>query len=65
MKQNPDKSGKFGVTTTLTRARAEKISAVEGLKLSPKLAHAFDEFDRKGMTGDQKRAAIRSEFRKK
>ena len=65
MEQKSGKPPKSPVSGKLTRGFAEKISAVEGLKLSPEMAQAFDEFDRKGMTGDRRRSAIRSQFRKK
>jgi len=49
----------------LTRPRAEKISAIEGMKLSRPLREAFEEFDRKGVAGDERRASILARFQKK
>lgn len=35
---------------TLGRGRFERISAVEGIKISPKIGQMFAEFDRKKLT---------------
>lgn len=43
----------------LTRVRGEKISAVEGLELSPRMQAILA---RPGLTGDQRRALIRAAF---
>lgn len=43
----------------LTRVRGEKISAVEGLKLSPRMQAILA---RPCLTGDQRRALIRAAF---
>ena len=47
----------------LTRERAEKFSAVEGLVLSPALRKLFDEFDAEGASGEQRRQRIREYFK--
>lgn len=43
----------------LTRSRGEKISAVEGLELTPRMRSILA---RPGLTGDQRRALIRAAF---
>lgn len=65
MKKRSAKSSPLVKASKLTRARAEKISAVEGLKLSPKMAKAFERFDQQGLSNDQRREAVKAEFRKK
>lgn len=42
----------------LGRARLEKISAVEGIKTGQDTRRMFAEFDRKGLTPEQRRKAI-------
>lgn len=65
MKNTPPPPAKILVSgAKLTRRRAEKISAVEGLRLSPKMAAHFKAFDQKGLTPEERRAAIRAEFTK-
>ncbi len=54
-----------GEQFTLGRGRFEKISAVEGIKTSPKVASLFAEFDRKRLSPDERRRAIRETFTKK
>lgn len=49
----------------LTRARGEKISAVEGLKLSPRMAQILNHSMRQGLSGDERRSLIKEEIRKK
>ena len=44
----------------LTRARGEKISAVEGLSLSPRMRRLLDQTE--GKSGDERRALIRAQF---
>jgi hypothetical protein len=60
-KQTPQKSSGF----VLGRARFEKISAVEGIKTSPASRRMFAEFDRKGLTPEQRRKAIFEKYAKK
>ena len=50
---------------TLGRGRFERISAVEGIRTSPKVGQMFAEFDRKKLTPEQRRQAIRETFTKK
>lgn len=40
------------------RARLEKISAVEGIATSDATRRMFAEFDRKGLSAEQRRRAI-------
>ncbi|OJF91494.1 hypothetical protein [Pararhizobium antarcticum] len=47
----------------LTRERAEKISAVEGLSLSPRMKRLFEISADK--TADERRALVREQFAKK
>lgn len=39
-----------------------KISAVEGIHLSPEMAKDFGEFDRKGLSADERRRAIARKY---
>ena len=59
MLQEPNSSRKPG---SLGRVLAEKISAVEGLVLTPEMKLLFDKFDREGTSSDDQRAAIRKLF---
>lgn len=49
----------------LTRSHAEKISAVEGMKLSRSMAKTFEAFDRDGLNGDERRNHILAKFQKR
>jgi hypothetical protein len=55
-----------GKTTTkgfkVGRRAFAKISAVEGIHLSPEMAKDFGEFDRKGLSADQRRKAIARKY---
>jgi hypothetical protein len=53
-------SGQF----VLGRERFSKISAVEGVKLSRAMKRRQDEFDRKGLSDEEKRKMIRDVHRK-
>lgn len=46
------------------RARFEKISAVEGIKLSSDMKKRAQEFDRRGLSAEERRKAIISKHRK-
>lgn len=48
----------------LGRSRFEKISAVEGIKTSAASRRMFEEFDRKGLSDAQRRAAILRKYKK-
>jgi hypothetical protein len=49
-------------TGMLTSSRAEKIAAVEGMRLSPRMAHILKDAAKKGLSGDESRALIRAQF---
>lgn len=49
------------VTRTIGRANFAKISAVEGIVLSRQMEEDFHEFDRRGLSAAERRAAL---FRK-
>ncbi|MBZ9893484.1 MULTISPECIES: hypothetical protein [unclassified Mesorhizobium] len=55
------KTGHF----VLTRAHGEKISAVEGMKLSSRMAKILNHGVRQGLSGDERRSLIKEEIRKK
>lgn len=46
----------------LGRRAFEKISALEGIHLSPEMVRDLDEFDRKGISGDARRKAIARKY---
>jgi hypothetical protein len=54
--QSP-KSGRF----VLTRAKGEKISAVEGMKLTERMERILD----RNATGDERRSLIKEQVRRK
>ncbi|WP_341487784.1 hypothetical protein [Pararhizobium sp. A13] len=51
------------VTGRLSRERGEKISAVEGLKLTPRMRRLLDQTA--GKPGDERREMIKAQFAKK
>jgi hypothetical protein len=55
-----DRQGDF----TLGRERFAKISAIEGLKLTPEMKRRVAEFDRKGLKPDERIRAIVAAHRK-
>lgn len=55
-------SGKGGFV--LGRVRFEKISAVEGIKTSAASKRMFAEFDRRGLSAAERRAAILQKYKK-
>lgn len=48
----------------LGRARFEKISEVEGIKTSAEMKRMFEEFDRLGLSHEERRAAILQKHKK-
>lgn len=46
----------------LNSTRAEKIAAVEGKHLSPRMADILNDADEKRLTGDETRALIKAQF---
>ncbi len=55
------KTGQF----VLKRSRAERISAVEGMTLSARMATILDDGTRRGLSSDALRARIKAQVRKK
>lgn len=55
------KSGRF----VLTSERGEKISAVEGLTLSPRMAAVLRQGATQGLSGDERRALVLETLRRK
>lgn len=49
----------------LGRSRFEKISEVEGIKTSAEIKRMFEEFDRLGLSHEERRAAILRKHTKK
>ena len=56
------RSAKTGLT--IGRERFAKISAVEGIELSPDMKRRAADFDRRGVSGVQRRRAILRAYRK-
>jgi hypothetical protein len=57
------KTSRNVVTGRLTSARGEKISAVEGMTLSPRMRQLLDRTQDK--TGEERRELIKAQFAKK
>jgi hypothetical protein len=49
---------------TIGRAGFAKISAVEGIKLTPSMAANFREFERQGLSPEERRKAILRKYAK-
>lgn len=47
---------------TLGRKGFAKISAVEGIRLSPEMEARFSDFDRKGLSAPERRQAIARDY---
>jgi len=61
----PHKAGKAkGRAMTIGRERFAKISAVEGIRLTPPMSRRVEEFDRQGLSAAARRRAIISVHRK-
>jgi hypothetical protein len=63
LNKTPSNSKRGGFV--LGRARFEKISAVEGIKKSAESRRMFEEFDRQGLTPEQRRKAIFEKYARK
>jgi hypothetical protein len=67
MKKHPSqalrsvKSGQF----VLTSSHGEKISAIEGMTLTPRMEHVLKDSARRGLSGDERRALIKDIIGKK
>jgi hypothetical protein len=48
----------------LDRAAFAQISAVEGVRLTPEMLALFEQYDRDGLSADQRRSAIVARFAK-
>jgi len=59
--QRAVQSGRF----VLTSERGEKISAVEGLTLSPRMAATLRQGAAQGLSGDERRALVLETLRRK
>ena len=53
-----------GKSLTLGRDGFAKISAVDGIQLTPEMKRDFREFDRKGLSPAERRRAIASKYGK-
>ncbi|OWK19603.1 hypothetical protein AJ88_40675 [Mesorhizobium amorphae CCBAU 01583] len=49
----------------LSSGRGEKISAVEGMKLSPRMSTILTESRERGLSGEERRALIREQVLRK
>lgn len=49
----------------LTSGRGEKISAVEGMKVTTRMGQILTQSSQRGMTGDERRTLIKEQIRKK
>ncbi|MGH6959169.1 MAG: DUF2188 domain-containing protein [Dongiaceae bacterium] len=61
--QGPD--GRLRESFTIGRKSFAKISAVEGIRLSREMAGDLREFDRKGLSDDERRMAIVKKYGRK
>jgi hypothetical protein len=50
---------------TVGRERFAKIAAVEGIKTSPRVEEDFREFDRKGLSAEERRREILRKYGRK
>ena len=64
MENRPPKSGHASKNGqyVLTSSRGAKISAVEGMKLTPRMGHILE---KRGLSGDERRTLIKEQIRKK
>jgi hypothetical protein len=58
---NPRRAGK---SITLGRERFAKISAVEGIALTPRMKQRVAEFDRRGLSAEERRRSIIRAYQK-
>jgi hypothetical protein len=49
----------------LSRRKGERISAVEGMKLSPRMAAILDESRERGLSGDERRTLVKEQISSK
>lgn len=58
----PSYNAKFGFK--LSRTSIRKINAVEGIDLDGRIEKQLEEYDRRGLTPDERRKAVRDKFAK-
>lgn len=61
---NSNRSAKCG-QFVLSSRRGEKISAVEGMKLSPRMGRILSESRERGLSGDERRSLIKKQVSEK
>lgn len=64
MRRKTNSSTKKSEGFKLSRAAVNKIAAVEGINLDGEIEREFEEFDRLGLTEEQKLAAIKAKYAK-
>jgi len=64
MKTNPKAKSPVSARYTVGRRSFAKISAVEGIRITSEMAEDLHEFDRKGLSGDDRRRAISRKYGK-
>ncbi|MFH1794884.1 MAG: hypothetical protein ABIK36_16905 [Pseudomonadota bacterium] len=62
MKSSKSELPKAILTAPMSREEAERICAVEGLFLSPRMKALFDQAERDGVDGDELDRRINAEF---
>jgi hypothetical protein len=63
-KRSPKASSRGATTTTIGRIRFAKISAVEGIVLTPEMERRVAHFDRAGLSARRRRESIIRAYRK-
>jgi hypothetical protein len=63
-KRSPKTSSRGAKTTTIGRARFAKISAVEGIVLTPGMEKRIADFERAGLSAKERRESIIRAYRK-
>ena len=63
-KRSPKALSRGAKTMTLGRARFTKISAVEGIVLTPRMEKRIAEFERAGLSARERRESIIRAYRK-
>ena len=63
-RKNAKTSSTGKASVTLGRARFAKISAVEGIVLTPKMKERIADFERQGLSAEERRQSIVRAYRK-
>jgi len=63
-KRSPKTSSRSAKTTTIGRAQFAKISAVEGIVLTPRMEKRVVDFERAGLSARERRESIIRAYRK-